>query len=1044
SSQTPPQISYNTAGTYNINLTIDEGLPTQSSFCKQVVVKNCAIPCTVKPDFTFTRSFCNPKQITFKNETSNTSSFLWNFGNNTTNNTNQSSIVNYAAYNSYNVKLVVTQTNGCIDSVEKNIPVTTQFTNGLIKNSDTTICNGVSFNLNVQDSGVGFCWSASNGTVSNNSANITVAPTANTTYYYNTQTLGTNLIINGDFENGNTSFQTDYTYHPSTAGGVQGIYHIATNPNVWLSAFSACKDHTSNGGNMMMIDGSTIANADIWKQTVNVQANTNYVFSGWVQSIVAQNPAQLVFKINGNAVGTILTANLTSCTWKQFSIQWNSGSTTTANISITNNNLIAQGNDFAIDDIVFAPVNIKTDSVNVLVNNCPIANPNCNGVVKLSGRDKITPPQANFKKYFPPTGFTWETWFNGSYFDNNNTTVDTRSKLIAATDIPSTTQDIVLGFGWPQVAKKRELCFVVDGPNGNSDRDNSPCTYFPTGGFLPNTWYHVAGVRDYANNTSKLYVNGILVDSKTNNHQPLNPNSNIIFPNFYFGSMTGIGNVDSGFAGKMDEIRIWNYPRNATEIQANYDKCLGGNETGLVAYYHSNEGKGTTLKDASLNKNNATLSTAVTWDKTDNAPLTTTCYQSTFANINKTICYKDTFQNHTVSGVYNDTLTNSYGCDSIVTLNLTVLPAPTNLKDTFQGCGSVVFNSISYTANTVVTTSFKNYLGCDSIIIQHQIIITNKRDTISKSICFGGNYLGHTSTFDTTFKLANSCDSILTIIIKQDGYIRDSITKSICGGETYFGYNITGIYRDTFNTAICDSIRTLNLIASFNLNPKLQQDTSICSGDYVNLYPGNYKKYVWNTGSISSSIKVKDIGLYWVEVSDSIGCKARDSFVLINIFSKPSNFLPSNLQVCLGEIYTLNGYQNYNWITGENTPSIALNGLNNYWLKVLDINGCSGLDTMKVTYSAGQNTNDVNAFSPNGDGINEEFKPFNSSCLLQYQLSIYNRWGQQVFQTTNANKGWNGTVNGKLLPTDVYYFIINYKTVTGINATKSGSITLLR
>lgn len=999
-----------------------------------------------KSDFTFTQNICNPKQITLKNEAKSFSKFYWNFGNGVIDSSNVQVAVNYSNNAIYDVSLITKNNFGCSDTVMKKIAINPiGDTNLIINKSDTSICSGDNFQIKVQDTGIAYCWASSNTTISSNTVNPIVSPIANTTYSFYKQSIANNLVINGDFESGNVGFQTDYNYHPATAGGVQGIYNINNNPNIWLSAFGACSDHTAGFTNdkMMMIDGSTQSNTIVWKQTLTIQPNTSYLLSAWATSIASQNTAQLQFLINDNLVGNVYQLSSSVCEWNKFSVTWNSGNKTSITIGIVNHNLQIQGNDFALDDISFGELLNTVDSIKVVVNNCPIINPNCKGVVKLAGHDKITPPQTNYKKYFPTTGFTWETWFNSNYYANTNTTVDTRNKLISALDIPQC-QDIVLGFGWPQVAQKNTLCFVADGPNGCSDRDNTPCTYFPVGGFLPNTWYHVAAVRDYSNNTSKLYINGVLVDTKINNHSPLNPSSNILFPNFQIGTWSGIGTTDSGFAGKMDEIRIWNYPRTATEIQANYDKCLGGNETGLVAYYHSNEGKGSTLKDVSPNSNNATLSSSVTWDKTDNAPLKTTCYQSTFSVTNKIICYKDTFQNHTVSGVYKDTITNSYGCDSIITLNLTVLPIPTISKDTLKGCGQVVVNGVVYTTNTLLSSIIKNQLGCDSIIQQHQIIITTKHDTLTKQICSGQAFWGHTTSFDTTFALANNCDSILHVTIKNDVFIKDSITKSICNGEVYFGYNITGYYTDTFHTTSCDSIRVLHLIKSDNLQPKLQQDTSICDGDFVNLFPGSYQKYLWSTGSISSSIKVKDIGLYWVEVSDSIGCKARDSFTLTNVYTKPSNFLPNSLQVCYGELYTVNGYKNYNWITGATTPSINLNGLNNYWLQVTDNNNCKGSDTMKVSYLSNQNTNIISAFSPNGDGINDEFKPFTSTCLLQYELAIFNRWGQKVFSTTNVNKGWNGLLNGKPLPIDVYYYILKYTTVTGLGETKSGYITLLR
>lgn len=456
-------------------------------------------------------------------------------------------------------------------------------------------------------------------------------------------------------------------------------------------------------------------------------------------------------------MGQLLQASGSTCVWRQFYVTWNSGNNTTAKISIVNQNTQIQGNDFAIDDISFASVSIKTDSVRVMVNNCTTPpNPNCKGVVVMNGGNKISLPQP-YPQYYNSSGFTWETWFNSSYYDNNNNTIDTRNKLLSAIDIIPA-EDILIGFGWTVGARKKELCFVVDGKGGIANRDNTPCTYFPAGGFVPNTWYHVAGVRDYANNKSYLYVNGQLVDTKTNTHAAITRSMTTFMGNF-------LPFIDSGFAGKMDEVRIWNYPRSASQIQNTYDKCINGNETGLVAYYHSNDGKGLLLKDATPNNNNASLSATVSWNKVDNAPLSNTCYLSTTSWVSKYICFGQKINNHSTTGIYFDTIVNSYGCDSIMTLNLTVSNAPATTKDTLEGCGSVTHNGSVYTSNSLVADTIKNLNGCDSIIQQHQIIITNKKAVLNIGICAGQSFAGYNTTgvYIDTFHLAGGCDSMRTL-----------------------------------------------------------------------------------------------------------------------------------------------------------------------------------------------------------------------------------------------------------------------------------------
>ncbi|MBS1656041.1 MAG: hypothetical protein JSU05_14410, partial [Bacteroidetes bacterium] len=95
--------------------------------------------------------------------------------------------------------------------------------------------------------------------------------------------------------------------------------------------------------------------------------NTNYAFSVWVESLAALNPANLRFSINNSIIGNNILAGSTACQWSNFYTAWNSGSNNTATITIVNNNTIADGNDFAIDDISFATTGLVYDSLKVTV-----------------------------------------------------------------------------------------------------------------------------------------------------------------------------------------------------------------------------------------------------------------------------------------------------------------------------------------------------------------------------------------------------------------------------------------------------------------------------------------------------------------------------------------------------------------------------------------------------------------------------------------------------------------------------------------------------
>ena len=175
----------------------------------------------------------------------------------------------------------------------------------------------------------------------------------------------TNLVTNGDFELGNTGFTSGYAYMGLTdnpdALWPEGTYAVGDNPLTYHSSWSgpAGSGFPAHGGSglMMIVNGDTTAGVEVWKQTgITVLANTDYVFSAYAASCFATSPAVLAFSINDTPIGTMyLTSNIGQ--WDLFSVTWNSGSSTTANfLALVNQNTIANGNDFCLDDISMTPV----------------------------------------------------------------------------------------------------------------------------------------------------------------------------------------------------------------------------------------------------------------------------------------------------------------------------------------------------------------------------------------------------------------------------------------------------------------------------------------------------------------------------------------------------------------------------------------------------------------------------------------------------------------------------------------------------------------
>lgn len=180
--------------------------------------------------------------------------------------------------------------------------------------------------------------------------------------------VGIELIQNGNFESGNTGFTSNYTYvSNATQNGLfpEERYTVSNSPNYMHSNFWGA-DHTSGTGMMMIVNGSgSNPPINVWQQTVAVTPNTDYYFSAWAISMNSAAPfANLQFKVNGTQVGTTTGAlpprannNNPPFDWVRFYGTWNSGSATSAVVSIIDLEQAAGGNDFAIDDISFGTIN---------------------------------------------------------------------------------------------------------------------------------------------------------------------------------------------------------------------------------------------------------------------------------------------------------------------------------------------------------------------------------------------------------------------------------------------------------------------------------------------------------------------------------------------------------------------------------------------------------------------------------------------------------------------------------------------------------------
>lgn len=256
----------------------------------------------------------------------------------------------------------------------------------------------------------------------------------------------------------------------------------------------------------------------------------------------------------------------------------------------------------------------------------------------------------------------------------------------------------------------------------------------------------------------------------------------------------------------------------------------------------------------------------------------------------------------------------------------------------------------------------------------------------------------------------------------------------------YYTSNPCQFHRDTF------------LVNAVSFSLYLGEDRSSCDGRSITLdtrVPNAV--YQWSDGSTGPSVNIKNSGTYWVQVTRE-GCTASDTVnVIVADFKQnigpdqvlcleggdPPALLQANVPPGAAVL----------WSNGSASDQILVSDTGNYWVRVYQ-GGCEGSDTAYID----KQYCDCpmlfpNAFSPNGDGINDLFLPsFTSQCPVQsFKMQIFNRWGKLVYVSYKASEGWNGYYANQPAEGGTYMYRIEMKT--GLKRTvtlKQGDLLLIR
>lgn len=232
-------------------------------------------------------------------------------------------------------------------------------------------------------------------------------------------------------------------------------------------------------------------------------------------------------------------------------------------------------------------------------------------------------------------------------------------------------------------------------------------------------------------------------------------------------------------------------------------------------------------------------------------------------------------------------------------------------------------------------------------------------------------------------------------------------------------------------------------VSVYEFNPLPDSTILVCVGETqkynVAFLNGTYK---WNTGSTDSIISISKSGTYSVEVTIE-GCVLTDTVVVVVppdaqnkveiLCLHPDCSGRGDTTLCEGKKIQLSATAvpgQYAWSTGALDSIITVNKTNNYAVTVTNRCGTYNDDVDITLKKCGCNVFVPNAFSPNNDGVNDELQVF-FGCDFNYKVKrfqIFNRWGSRIFSAIDTNDiRWDGQVNGKQLPPDVYVWYLEYE-----------------
>jgi gliding motility-associated-like protein len=383
--------------------------------------------------------------------------------------------------------------------------------------------------------------------------------------------------------------------------------------------------------------------------------------------------------------------------------------------------------------------------------------------------------------------------------------------------------------------------------------------------------------------------------------------------------------------------------------------------------------------------------------------------------------------------VLKDTVKSFQGCDSIyniVNININPITTTTNTQ-TFNSCKDIVYNSITYTSSTVLKDTVKSFQGCDSVynIVNININpITTATNNTSLSGCGSVTYKGNTYNasivLKDTIKSFQGCDSICNIATLTVFIVPNAPTASVTMQPTCLTPTGTILI-----------IAPLGANYQYSIGGAYQRSTT-----FSLLNPNTY------------SITVKDISSGCISAALSLTVNAIPAAPTATISYAGNPFYnQGTATVTVSTTATITSGTYTSTPTGLSINSstgaidLANSTVGNYVVSYsFNAGVCSNIATTNVTIN--QLKGDVyipNSFTPNGDGKNDIWYVYGNT-IKSMNVTVFNQWGERIFNSTSQSKGWDGFGFGKMQPAGVYIYVAQIVLLDGTVLNRKGTVNLIR